>query len=56
MAKYKCENCGADFFVDQKERRWLSDEKCPSCGSTWTRYVGPGLQVPVAAEKEEKKE
>lgn len=56
MAKFKCQNCGEIFFLHVGSRMGSQGPNpCPKCGSSWTDYVGPGLEPaekPVTNEEE----
>ena len=44
MARYKCDNCGHEFKIKVMSKLALtSDQKCPTCESWATRYIGPDL-------------
>jgi len=59
MAEYKCNNCGATFYVNEGQKPPIDASRaCPTCKSTWTTYIRAGMgpfyepEKPVPKEEE----
>jgi len=57
MAEYKCNNCGATFYINEDHKPPPeANRQCPECKSTWTTYIRAGMGPFYEKEKPETKE